>query len=100
MPILTPSNFIRVDQNAEVNFGSRSEMILVGSPKVAYAFCRYNLAISSAESVVLHRISLIAFENLSVIVRRASRPCDRGRPATKSIVMVWNGSSEVESGWR
>jgi len=79
---------MRVDQNEEVNLGSRSEMIFVGSPKVAYAFCRYNLAMSLAESVVLHGISLIAFENLSVIVKRASCPCDGERPVTKSIVMV------------
>jgi len=91
---------MRVDQNEEVNLGSRSEMIFVGSPKVAYAFCRYNLAISSAESVILHGISLIAFENLSMIVRKASCPCDGGRPVTKSIVIVWNGSSGVRTGWR
>jgi len=80
--------------NAEVNQGSWSKMILLGSPNQGMRCFRYSSATPVLLIIFVHRINLAALEHpWSMIVRIKSKPCDLGRSVIRSIDTYWKGPS-------
>jgi len=80
--------------NAEVNWGSQSEIILLGSPNQGMRCFRYLSATPVLSIVFMHGMNLAALEHpWSTIVRIKSKPCNLGRSIIRSIDMYWKGPS-------
>jgi hypothetical protein len=75
--------------NFDVNRGSRSLIILVGSPYLGNTYRRYNPATPSALMVSLQGMKIAALEqSWSVIVKIESYPFEMGSFTMKSRAMV------------
>jgi len=82
--------------NAEVNRGSQSKMILLGSPNQGIRCFRYSSAMPVLSIVFVHGMNLAALEQpWLMIVRMELKPCDLGRSVIRSIDMYWNGPSST-----
>jgi len=82
--------------NAEVNQGSQSEMILLGSPNQGTRCFRYSSATPVPSIIFVQGMNLAALEQpWSTIVRMESKPCDFGRSVIRSIDTYWKGPSST-----
>jgi len=82
--------------NAEVNWGSRSEIILLESPNQDTRCFRYLSATPVPSIVFVHGMNLAALEQpWLTIVRMESKPCDLGRSVIRSIDTYWKGPSST-----
>ena len=89
---LISSFIMRAFPNWEVNLGSLSEMILVGSPNQGYMFRKYNWAMSGLVIVVEHGRKIATLEQpWSTIVSIKSFPFTWGKPVIRSIAICENG---------
>ena len=89
---MMPSCLHSSQVNLEVNCGSRSLIILVGSPKRTNTCLRYDAVVSSVEISSTHGINIDAFvQSWSVMVRIESYPWDLGNLVIKSRVIISNG---------
>jgi len=83
--------------NAEVNRGSRSKMILLGSLNQGTRCFRYSSATPVPSIVFVHGMNLAALEQpWSTIVRMESKPCNLGRSVIRSINTYWKGPSSTD----
>ena len=82
--------------NADVNWGSRSEMICFGSLNQGMRCFRYSRVTPVPLIVLLHGMNLAALEHpWSTIMRMESKPCDLGRSIIRSIDTYWKGPSST-----
>jgi len=82
--------------NAEVNRGSRSKIILLGSPNQGTRCFKYLSATPVPSIVFVQGMNLAALEQpWSTIVRIELKPCDLGRSVIRSIDMYWKGPSST-----
>jgi len=82
--------------NAEVNWGLRSEMILLGSLNQGMRCFRYSSATPVPSIVFMQGMNLAALEQpWLTIVRMESKPCDLERSVIRSIDMYWKGPSST-----
>ena len=95
MPISLHSSLVNLDANR----GSRSLIILLGSPKLVTTFRRYSAAVCSALISSLHGIKIAAFvQSWSVTVRIESyllRYCRNVHPTW----VKFDSKDTKESGW-
>src|SRR5258708_802859 len=90
MPRILHSSHVNLDANR----GSRSLMILDGSPYLRNTCRRYKAAVSSADISSRQGMNTAALvQSWSVTVRMESLPFDSGSLVMKSRAMVSNGSA-------
>src|SRR5712671_726205 len=76
----------------EANWGPRSEIICSGSPVLCQTLSRINWAVSSAVTVLLHGVIIVALLKRSTTTRRLLKLFDTGRLTMKSMVMFCHTS--------
>ena len=96
-----PNSFASAFPKCEVNLGSRSEIIRVGSPNHRYTFSRYSWAIWGPVMVVWHGRNNAPLEHpWLTMVRMASKPLLFGSPVIRSIAIYWKGLASGGTGIR
>ncbi len=90
----TPSALQMALEKFDVNRGSQSDMICLGTLNHGTRCLRYSWATPGPSIILLQGMNLAALEHpWSTIVSMLSKPSDLGRSVMRSMDMYWNGPS-------